>query len=577
MYCKMCGNLLDDTDLNCKICGAEIEQKEKPAAEEEIVYNPEIPKIPADSEFTWNIHEFQKERKQQDIVFDWGLNTDEENDIEKENEFEAVFFEKPAIKIEPEIESTEIKIEPEIESAEIKFEHQLNKGINLNEISSQALNIDKLFSFNKKNEEYQDVLDKEYDNIRRNTEYNTIFQGEKLGEGEKLEEIELEQIEEAIPGIDIEIQTNVSLNSIKDELIAPPIQSQLKEMSDARASFFKDDIVLDNETIKKMISDEEKAEDAEVLENQTDAEDSSTEDNQIKVKNDNEAVPPIIFPFDYEEEYVEKKKGCLGKGFLILVAIILILEITILGIKYFVPNSAASVYIEETQTKVVNVVTEWVLIIKDLVNGDDSQEPTDKEEPTDIGQDIDDKNSQDVVEKTPDITPTADKSVLISSQLYYNDNIEQVKANELLTYNKDIDYKVSDINNSKPIENNIWFTTDSNEVVYYDRAIVGALIAFDSQWIDYVNDGERQVFDLLKIDSRAYKNAAGFSKVGKVKETFKILEIGDLRQGSNGFYAWVYEEIQIVENGTTTIKEYKWIYYLEPIEGKMKIVNYFKY
>ncbi len=54
-----------------------------------------------------------------------------------------------------------------------------------------------------------------------------------------------------------------------------------------------------------------------------------------------------------------------------------------------------------------------------------------------------------------------------------------------------------------------------------------------------------------------------------------ILE--QIRQGANGFYVWVHEEIQITENGTTTEKQYNWIYYLEPVDGQMKIVNYYHF
>ncbi len=41
MYCKICGNLLDETDISCKICGTAAERKEKPIEPlEEIIFNP---------------------------------------------------------------------------------------------------------------------------------------------------------------------------------------------------------------------------------------------------------------------------------------------------------------------------------------------------------------------------------------------------------------------------------------------------------------------------------------------------------------------------------------------------------
>jgi hypothetical protein len=85
------------------------------------------------------------------------------------------------------------------------------------------------------------------------------------------------------------------------------------------------------------------------------------------------------------------------------------------------------------------------------------------------------------------------------------------------------------------------------------------------------------VLDLLKKDSEAYRKTLAFSKAGKIKESFKLLEIGEIRQGAKGFYIWVHEEIQITEKGTATDKKYNWIYYLEPSDNKMQIVNYFKF
>ncbi|HVI39201.1 MAG TPA: hypothetical protein VM577_00950, partial [Anaerovoracaceae bacterium] len=177
----------------------------------------------------------------------------------------------------------------------------------------------------------------------------------------------------------------------------------------------------------------------------------------------------------------------------------------------------------------------------------------------------------------PDPNPTIDKNALISSQMGNNINIQQVKANDALTYRSDRNYGLADINNSKPITNNIWQKPENGDPVYYDKSIVGTIIAFDSQWIDYVNGGSKGVLNLLKKDSKAYQNAANYSRIGKIKETFQLLEIGEIRQGTNGFYVWVHEELQITENRTTADKKYNWIYYLEPVDGKMQIVNYFKF
>ena len=90
-----------------------------------------------------------------------------------------------------------------------------------------------------------------------------------------------------------------------------------------------------------------------------------------------------------------------------------------------------------------------------------------------------------------------------------------------------------------------------------------ALISFDSQWTDYVNGGSDAVIDLTKYGSKAYRDATTYSKVGKIKESFDLLQIGDIQKGSEGYYVWTYEEITQTSGGIPTKIHYHWIYYLE--------------
>ena len=56
-----------------------------------------------------------------------------------------------------------------------------------------------------------------------------------------------------------------------------------------------------------------------------------------------------------------------------------------------------------------------------------------------------------------------------------------------------------------------------------------------------------------------------------------MLEIGEVRKGTKGYYVWVREEIEITENNRTAAKTYQWIYQVAPSDTGMKIVNYFPY
>ncbi len=300
---------------------------------------------------------------------------------------------------------------------------------------------------------------------------------------------------------------------------------------------------------------------------------------------------PAMPAFSLGDDEKEKHRWGVGHVLLVILAVILAIEIAILGIRYFAPDSGAAKAVNAAQTQVFHTVSGWADGIKGMFSGKDANKDTTA--PKNSGGDSENTGqgnesggqsgdnaqttSTGAVSQKPDPSPAADKNALVSSQLGNNKNIEQVKAGDSLTYQAGKDYGSKDINNSKPIENNVWNQPENGEPVYYDRSVVGTVIAFDSQWIDYVNGGGKSVFDLVKKDSGAYRKLTAFSKAGKVKETFKLLEIGEIRQGEKGFYVWTHEEIQVTEKGKTTNSKYNWIYYLEPSEGKMQIVNYFKF
>ena len=171
MYCRKCRNLLDDTDQYCRKCGEptgfhvpdkskEDKSKESIESAEEVVLNPPITdkvnnnflffneeselnktaadskkiELPKNNEFVWDVHDFSTQKKIEDIEFNWNLDE----------------YRQPGIKeeIEPMLEETLFR--------EIKDES--NK--------SSKSKIDRFYTFNKKNEEFQKLLDKEYERLK---------------------------------------------------------------------------------------------------------------------------------------------------------------------------------------------------------------------------------------------------------------------------------------------------------------------------------------------------------------------------------------------------------------------------
>ncbi len=711
MYCKMCGKKIGDTDHFCQFCGTPTGNADPSAApsetKEEIIFNPpyedkshmteeeelkeyiseneieeaqqeevqkkeetDEPEPDKNPEFAWNVYEFPSEKKKtEDIEFNW--NTEDFGQTEQ----------------------TDVK--------EAAFEEELFQEIRDDSNRIKEQNIDRFFSFSRKNEEFQKLLDKEYEKFNMRSE-PIVRSLEELPLTEAAEEpsaevtigevaevaaaptepqvkvIKESGIPEAVPLQEIHIEPDTQeeepvtepespaeepvtelagedLFEAEPETVVPevlpeieavvpaaepepeaakPRAEHISEMEQARAQYFGEELIRDNESIRKKLTagDQEPEPEKESVPGQ----DTEPEPEQAKtvedyIKEEKEAEDYIESPAEapgYEEpeedadnraervaaayaaaaaleeaedqtavspsddfsvtigeedkEEDGKHKRSIGQIVLAVIAVILVIEIAILGIRYFAPESGAAKAIGNVQTGAFNTVLGWFDGGGDQTkdSGADKQDalPGDGDQTGQDGVQPDETQTDDQT-KTPvaDPNPMADKNALVSSQIGNNKNIAQVKANEALAWQQGKNYGLSDINNSKPITNNIWQAPETGDPIYYDKSVVGTVIAFDSQWIDYVNGSDKNVLGLMKKDSEAYRKSVNYSKVGKIKETFKLLEIGEIRQGANGFYIWVHEEIGATENGKTSDMKYNWIYYLEPVDGQMKIVNYYHF
>ena len=282
-----------------------------------------------------------------------------------------------------------------------------------------------------------------------------------------------------------------------------------------------------------------------------------------------DAVWPLD-PREYEEE--PEKGGCagaIGKFLLAIILLVIVLELAALGILYLAPDSSAADKVSDVQGKVMDFIDSVKERGSAILNGDEEEQDAVQEDGA--SSELDQQEGGDGEIST---LPMEDKEALIGTQLDLNKNIRSITANDALVFRSSVDYGNDDLNSSQPIDNNLWYIKEDGTPVYYDQEVVGALIAFNSQWVDYVNSGDKSALNVTKEGSRAYENAVGFSKVGKVTEEFLSLEIGEVRKGQQGFYLWANEEIQLTENGSTATASYQWVYYMEPVGNEMKIVDY---
>lgn len=269
MYCRMCGNKIDDTDRYCNKCGAPTghqenttETTEPIVISEEVVFNPpyegtgysnnglhlaeeetpapEKPSIPDEpkeelkgfisgkdieveahkiqefateppapkkhSEFDWDVKDFPTtSKKTEDIKFNWKM--EEYGPIAQAAKIEQAQREGQDV----ENEKTE-----GIEALSPIFEEELFQEIREESNRAKDAAIDRFFTFSKKNEEFQKLLDKEYEKFNRTPEPEKI---EIKAEPAEAKPIEAEQPQETIPE---------TAAARPEEIVEKPIPEEVK-------------------------------------------------------------------------------------------------------------------------------------------------------------------------------------------------------------------------------------------------------------------------------------------------------------------------------------------------------------
>jgi len=567
MLCEECGSPLKDGDKSCAVCGTqipEIVEKTDDIPDNQVSNGSTISdkqtlqaepgsfvvQEESTEEFNWNLNGFPKPRKTEDIDFDWRI-ADTESVKDKSSE------------------------EP----------YDLTQELN------------KYFTFDKASEDFQKLLDKEYDRIK---DYSPPRGNPYIEKMDLSDRINLEVASGLEPEFEsLESESESKSGPESESPMSTELQPEHKPDNESqpepepgpetpRESVQTPPTVIPEEDIPENSPDED--EEPEVIwigdlqEVSQEAHTDPTPEPESLPEEQTEKQPETPLWFDTNEEGVEtEKKGHIGRAILILIIIVLLAEAAILGVQYFMPETKAAEKAGEINSAISETLVEWKDRAVTFFKGTETDEDVDSEGVTnpDDNADPDSKGPDDdegqVSVTEPDTKPVADKETLIAAVSDRNKNIAAVKANESLVWKPDGKYADADIANSRPIENNHWTTLPDGEHVYYDREIVATLVDFDSRWVDYVNGGSDAVINMTKEGSQARKNAVDFSKVGKVEQTFQLLEIGEIRQGEKGFYVWTYEEIKEVQGSKTTIKKYNWIYQLEPVDGEMKIVRYYNY
>lgn len=184
---------------------------------------------------------------------------------------------------------------------------------------------------------------------------------------------------------------------------------------------------------------------------------------------------------DIDDDEEEPKKHIFARIVITLLIILIVVEGVILGIKFFAPDSAVSLKINELLTAAIDIFS--------------GQKPSD---------DADDPQQTDVN------TAETYYTQLVSAAAADTTTIGQVQYDAALCYDKNKTYAFAEIPDTADFDDRSWITDKDGNAVTYAQSLLGAVVDYYDGWQATNKD------DAL---------------VG-----INLLEIGEIRVGTEGFY-----------------------------------------
>ena len=342
MYCKKCGKRLADGDKFCGNCGTKID-----ASEINIGFAEEEPKPKKNFDFgafNWDLDGYPDEdkAKTEDVDFNWNTVLEEKKrkDIEEKSFTETIMTEnelfdriqnednakdaseisfnwelgsttrvEKADRFESIIPKVEEKTELDI-PVEVSEDHEEVKDlVDIDEAlaagiaaaSSPRKSIDKFYTFNQKNEEFQALLDQEYERLRNRIREDSEAEAIIANKEEKLEQARAtwskepleEPVEEAEETVEVTEETEVPVE------VAVESEVETTEVEEAEAEAVND--AENTEEAQDTEVETEEAPETEDADVETESEFEEVEETEEATEEDEEAVQEVEEPAIQEE------------------------------------------------------------------------------------------------------------------------------------------------------------------------------------------------------------------------------------------------------------------------------------
>jgi hypothetical protein len=170
------------------------------------------------------------------------------------------------------------------------------------------------------------------------------------------------------------------------------------------------------------------------------------------------------------------------------------------------------------------------------------------------------------------VMPISDGDTLISSQLYNNYNIKEVRYDPSASWEEGVAYTIEGAAAAKPIDDDHWSDGPQGPLLY-DESAVAAVVKFDSGLVDYINSGNTDFLNNIAVGSPAEKKIAGY--VASVSQiSVDLLGVGNIRKNGDDLYVWTSETVTETKGGAPIQRAFKRLYLLTPDVDTYKVSDY---
>lgn len=623
MYCKKCGKRLADGDKFCGNCGTKID-----VSEINIGFAEEEPKPKKNFDFgafNWDLDGYPDEdkAKTEDVDFNWNTVLEEKKrkDIEEKSFTETIMTEnelfdriqsednakdaseisfnwelgsttrvEKADRFESIIPKVEEKAELDI-PVEVSEDHEEVKDlVDIDEAlaagiaaaSSPRKSIDKFYTFNQKNEEFQALLDQEYERLRNRIREDSEAEAIIANKEEKLEQARAtwskepleEPVEEAEETVEVTEETEAPVEvAVESEVEATEVEeAEAEAVNDAENTEEAQDTEVETEeapeteeadvetesefeeveeTEEATDEDEEAVQEAEepaiqeeacVVETQAQAEEvekaeeteaeDTYDDNEEAEAEETPSKPESGNPPSDEEKKEEDASGDEDSK----------------ETKLHYSDIFANDDVHDSDSGNEQKTGRWKIIVLDIIivilaiavicSGilvfAKGSAPANK-----ISQGIswvtekfsgssdnskDDKKSEEKAEKTKsmeDVVAAAKKNYV---------NIGKVQYDSKLKFDTSKDYGISELKNAKKFKDG-----EFSGGKLLSEAIVNLSLGYYSGLTDKVNSGSDDVLKLINEDSELYGHVKAIAE-GNEEQQIKNIKIGEIKNSGSNYY-----------------------------------------